>query len=87
MVVLVPSTCTDQLQPLYLSVNKPSKDFLKRKFAQWYSKKVTVQISSGKRPDEILVDMKLTIMKDVGASWLVSMYDYIRNNPQICING
>ena len=32
-------------------------------------------------------DMKLTIMKEVGAQWLVSMYDYLRGNHEICKNG
>ena len=30
----VPANCTD---PLDLSVNKPAKDFMKRKFQEWYS--------------------------------------------------
>ena len=30
--IFVPGNCTDQLQPWDLSVNKPAKDFLKRKF-------------------------------------------------------
>ena len=75
----------DQLQPLdlHVSVNNPAKDFLKRKFGQWYSDKVTEQISSGKCSAEVSVNMKLTVMKEVGASWLVSLYNYIHNNPQI----
>ena len=28
----------------YISVNKPAKEFLKRKFDHWYSKKVIEQI-------------------------------------------
>ena len=35
--VLVPANCTDRLQPLDLSVNKPAKDFMKRKFQEWYA--------------------------------------------------
>ena len=35
--VFVPPNCTDQLQPLDLSVNKPAKDFLRKKFEQWYA--------------------------------------------------
>ena len=37
MSVLVPSNCTDVLQPLDLSVNKPLKDHLRSKFQSWYS--------------------------------------------------
>ena len=75
-VVLVPSNCIDKLQPLDLSVNKPAKDHLKQKFHKWYTEKVTEQIDAGKSPDEVVVDMKLTVMKEVGAKWLVSMHDY-----------
>lgn len=32
---------------------------------------VTDQINAGKRPDEVAADMKLTVMKEVGAQWLV----------------
>ena len=36
-VVLIPANCTDRLQPLDISVNKPAKDFLRKQFQQWYS--------------------------------------------------
>lgn len=75
MVVLFPSTCTDQLQPLDLSINKPAKDHLKKKFTEWYAHKVTEQINSGKRPDEVSLDTKLAVVKEIGASWLVSMHN------------
>ena len=35
-VILVPPNCTDRLQPLDLSVNKAAKEFLRRKFHEWY---------------------------------------------------
>ena len=44
-------------------------------------------MDSGKSPDEVTVDLKLTIMKEIGARWLVSMYEYIQNKPEICRNG
>ena len=43
-VVLIPPNCTDRLQPLDLSVNKAAKDFLHRKFREWYAKQVCVQL-------------------------------------------
>jgi len=35
-VVIVPANSTDCLQPLDLSVNKATKDFLRREFNSWY---------------------------------------------------
>ena len=45
------------------------------------------KINAGKSPDEVVVHMKLTVLKEVGAKWLVSMYDYIQSRPEICKNG
>jgi len=42
-VVLIPANCTDRLQPLDISVNKPAKDFLRRQFQEWYSNKICRQ--------------------------------------------
>ena len=56
--VTVPSNCTDVLQPLDLSVNKPLKDHLRSKF-QWYSDQVSKQMDDGKQPEDIEVNMKL----------------------------
>jgi len=42
-VAYIPANCTDCLQPLDLSVNKPVKDFLKGKFELWYSDQMLEQ--------------------------------------------
>ena len=31
--------------------------------------------------------MRLTVTKEVGANWIVSMYDYFQDKPEICRNG
>ena len=41
--VLVPPNCTDELQPMDLSINKPVKDILKNEFHQWYSDEISAQ--------------------------------------------
>ena len=46
--VFVPSNCTDLLQPIDLSVNKPFKDHLRAKFQSWYSEKVATQLEAGR---------------------------------------
>ena len=39
-VIKVPANCTNRLQPMDLSVNKSVKDFLLKKFIEWYSTRV-----------------------------------------------
>ena len=46
--VVVPSNCTDRLQPLDLSANKALKDQLRSSFRQWYAQEVPKQVQQGK---------------------------------------
>ena len=41
--VFVPAGCTDQLQPLDLTVNKIAKSFLRQEFQQWYADEIANQ--------------------------------------------
>ena len=70
--VLVPPNCTDCLQPLNVSINKPVKDFLCKKFTDWYAEKIVAQDSgTATQP----VDMKLSIIKPIGAKWMIEAFD------------
>jgi hypothetical protein len=53
VIAIVPSNCTDLLQPLDLSVNKPLKDHLRSSFQTWYSEQVSKQLEEGKEPEDI----------------------------------
>ena len=85
--VFVPNSCTDVLQPLDLSVNKPLKDHLRSKFQSWYSEQVSKQMNDGKQPEDIEVDMKLSVMKPLSARWIISAYDYVRMEAGIVRGG
>ena len=80
-VILIPPNCTDRLQPLDISVNKPAKDFLRQEFQDWYSKKICHQFQGleSKEP----VDLRFTIMKPLGAQWMISLHKYLKSKPQI----
>ena len=62
-VCLIPANTTDLLQPLDLAVNKPAKDFLKRKFEEWYSGEVTKQLNG-------VIDIQSTEIQPVDLSFV-----------------
>lgn len=84
-VILIQPNCTDRLQPLDISVNKTAKEFLRRKFLAWYAENICAQLE-GKLPKE-QVDLRLNVVKLLGAKWMVELFDYIKSKPDIISNG
>ena len=84
-VLLIPPNCTDRLQPMDISVNKPAKDFLRGQFKSWYAKQVCSQFrgESEKAP----IDMRLSVVKPLGFEWMKRLYDYIKSQPHLVSNG
>ena len=41
----VPNNLTDQLQTLRLTIDAPAKEFLKKKFEDWYAYQISEQIN------------------------------------------
>ena len=72
----IPSNCTDRLQPVDVSVNKALKDHLRNNFTRWYASQVQEQLEKGTSIKEVRVDLRLSMMKELEAKWLVSVYDY-----------
>ena len=85
-------TCTqyhrakeDKLQPLDANVNRSAKEFLRGQFHQWYASQVSSQIEKGKGP--WLVNLSLTIIKPLSATWMIKLYDYLLQHPEIAKMG
>ena len=68
----MPANCTDCLQPLDLSVNKAAKEFLRKQF--------------NVKPMQS-IDLRLSVVKPLGARWMISLYDYFKAKPEIIKNG
>ena len=83
-VVMVPLNCTDRLQPLDVNVNKPVKDFLCEKFHSWYTQNICAQLE-GKMSKEPF-DLRLSVVKTLGARGMVELYDFMKSKPDIIRN-
>ena len=87
---LLPANTTDLLQPMDISVNKPAKDFLKRKLEQWYSDEVMKQLKGVTDIESAEIEpinISFSAMKVLTAKWLVEMGDFLASNPQFIVNG
>ena len=83
-IALVPANCTDRLQPMDVSVNKAAKDFLCQRFREWYASQICQQIDEG---DSSAVDLRLNVVKPLGAQWMIQLYDYLKLHPEVIKNG
>ena len=82
--VLIPPNCTDRLQPLDLSVNKRVQKFLRRHFHKWYAGLVCAQVQKSQVE---VIDLRLTVVKFLGAKSMDKLYDYLKSKPEIVCNG
>ena len=76
--IIVPNNCTDRLQPLDLSVNKPAKDFLRSKFQQWYRTEICLSLDKGMT--------EMSVKKPLAAQWVVELHSYLAARPAIIVN-
>ena len=53
----------------------------------WYSEQVSKQMNEGKQPADIEVDIKLSVTKPLSTRWIISAYDYLRNEGGIVRGG
>ena len=78
---------THYFQPLHLTVNAVAKHLLKDEFELWYTNEVKKQLDEGTEVYEIDIPLKLSILKPIHGRWLLELYDHLRNNKKIIING
>ena len=75
----MPANCTDNLQPMDLSVNKTLKHFMKKEFNEWYSSVVYETLDS---ENPTPADLRMAVMKLLGAQWLLKAYKHLIINKE-----
>ena len=85
----VPANMTSHYQPADLTVNGPSKGFMKLKFSSWYADEIGKGLDGGENINNIEVPLRLSGLKPLHASWLVELYDYLTSSrgKEIILNG
>ena len=68
---------THLFQPLDLTVNKVAKDFMKKKFSEWFSRQISIGLENGQELEDIQIDYRLSVLKHMHAKWLISFYDFM----------
>ena len=84
-VVLIPPNCTDHLQPLDISVNKAVKDKLRGLFQSWYAGEIYSRHKEQKQQES--VDLRMSVVKPLSATWMISTFNYIASKPEVIKNG
>ena len=79
-VVNVPANMTHFFQPLDLTVNRDAKKFMKDQFTSWYSANVQSQFDSEVPLEDVDVDLRLSVIKPIHATWLVSLYKHLSSS-------
>jgi len=80
MPIQLPANCTDKLQPLDFSVNKP----MKAKFQKWYAQKVKKQLETIPLC-QVKVDVGLQAVKIPSANWIISGWQELERSCSQCI--
>ena len=86
-VVQVPANCTDKLQPLDISLNKPVKHDMRKQFHVWYADQVKQKIEEGVPINEVKVEMPASIMKSLSAKWIIATWNVLKSRPELATNG
>lgn len=74
-IACVPANMTHLLQPLDLTVNGYAKKYTRRKFNDWYTTQIGMQLDEGKSLQDITVPLLLSHLKPIHAQWMVDLYN------------
>ena len=86
-VVQIPVNCTDKLQPMDISINKPMKEDMRRRFHGWYAENVRKQLEEGIQVENVKVETPTSLIKNESTKWMIQSWESVKQRPEIAING
>ena len=80
---------TQLFQPLDLTVNGAAKAYMQRRFTEWYSKCIAVQLDEDKEIEDVDVQLKLSVLKPLHTNWIIDLFNYFTSEKgrEIISNG
>ena len=86
-IVIIPQNLTNNFQPLNISVNKVAKSFISDKYNSWLANEVSKQLNTRKSAPDVKVSLKLSVIKPPHAKWIVDLYNTLKDDKEMTING
>ena len=78
----IPPNCTDKLQPMDISINKPVKNGMRARFQKWYADEVQSQLKDVS-VDEVKVSVAASHIKPLSAMWMISTWQEVEQRPEL----
>ena len=66
---------THILQSFDLTVNRSAKSLFKRRFVEWYSNEIKLQLKTRTKLDDKEVKLTLTTLKFLQSIWIIESYN------------
>ena len=86
-IVIVPHNLTNKFQSLDRCVNKAAKSFIQNLYNEWFSSEVATQLNQGACPTDVKISSKLSDLKPLHASWIVKLYENLKELPEMITQG
>ena len=86
-IVIISHNLTNKFQPLDITVNKPAKSVISNKYNEQFSKQVSQQLEKGIQPADVKVSLGFIELKVEHAKWILELYNHLRHQNEIVLNG
>lgn len=85
---MIPPNCTDKLQLMDNSINKPMKNGMRARYQKWYADEVQTQLNCKHTSiDKVKVNVAASHIKPLSATWVISTWQEIEQRPELAISG